>query len=308
MYSVNQRIYSVFSSLTNELQYEPNKNYLFDLSYLGVIDVIGERAHEFLQGQLSCDVREVNTQQMRQGAQCNLKGRILSLEDVVDWQGLRLILPLDLIDATIASLKTAAMLSRVQLQKASTMRVLGLLLADEQDYLPPQFEPLATDYQLLATEQLASYRLDKQHYIVLTDTNNASSMMDLFTQRQQARGSLAWHARQLEQGRIEIYPESRGLFLPHRVNLHQSGYISFNKGCYKGQEIIARTHYRATLKHSLQIFTHSTESTLLSGMLVHDKNTQTEVGELIDFCPIKPNHYLVAASLLNDSSRNLLIS
>jgi len=73
-----------------------NSNTLFDLSRFSTITVSGPRASEFLQGQLTCDVNQVTAHQIQAGALCNLKGRILAMMEVVDWQGLKLVLPADL--------------------------------------------------------------------------------------------------------------------------------------------------------------------------------------------------------------------
>jgi folate-binding protein YgfZ len=110
-------------------------------------------------------------------------------------------------------------------------------------------------------------------------------------------GSLTWHTLKLYQKQIDIYPESRGLFLPHRLGLHLSQYISFDKGCYKGQEIIARTHYRATLKHELKTYIIRTEHPLYSGQKLYNVNEETEIGELIDYSMLGDNTYLIAVSI-----------
>ncbi|HHG8558750.1 TPA: folate-binding protein YgfZ, partial [Legionella pneumophila] len=74
---VNNRSLITFRPIESELLLNKQKNYLFDLSYLGVIDFLGEKSIDFLQGQLTCDLRLVSDVSMIQGAQCNLKGRIL---------------------------------------------------------------------------------------------------------------------------------------------------------------------------------------------------------------------------------------
>ena len=116
-----------------------------------------------------------------------------------------------------------------------------------------------------------------------------------FLEKNQWRGSLAWHALQLEQKQMSIYPESRGLFLPHRLELHQSGHINFNKGCYKGQEIIARVHYRSKPKHKLHLLTITTEQSLRSGDVLLSEEKQ-EIGLIIDYSPIRDNTYRVLIS------------
>ena len=101
--------------------------------------------------------------------------------------------------------------------------------------------------------------------------------------------------------RLSIYPESRGLFLPHRLDLHLTPYLSFDKGCYKGQEIIARTHYRATLKHELATYLVNTEEQLFSGQKLFKSDESIELGELVDFSYLDKNQYLIAVSIIKNA-------
>ena len=299
-YTVNNRQLSTFSPIQDELSLEPNKNYLFDLSYLGCMDLVGARSSEFLQGQLSCDLRDVTPKQMRQGAMCNLKGRVLALLDVVEWNGLHLILPTDLLVETQASLAKTAAFSQVKLNPSTTHQLFGFYLQNRNDSIP--FDATLTDtlHEVVYNDTFCSYHLGNGYYIFIVNSDNASAMSASFIKQGQWRGSLAWHALQLRQNKLEIYPQSRGLFMPHRLGLQLSGYLSFNKGCYKGQEIVARTHYRAKLKHEMKLFTVQNSEVLQSGQRLLNLDDNTEVGELIDFCPIDDKTFLIAASVIFD--------
>lgn len=295
---INSRELTTFHPLDAELTLQPGKNYLFDLAYLGVIDITGDKAREFLQGQLTCDMNALSDIQMVQGAQCNLKGRILALMDVVDWMGVKLILPQDLVEATINSLNKTAMLSRIGLKKNVQLRILGFYLQDPQDLTPDtSFFPNPLYASTYGT-QYCCFHLGKGFYIFVTEHHFAQQLVLKFAEKNQLLGSLTWHTLRLMAQQIEIYPESRGVFLPHRLDLHQTPYLSFNKGCYKGQEIIARMHYKATIKHQLTIYTVKTEEQLYSGQKLLQKIDGLELGELVDFSILGKGYYLVAVSLL----------
>ncbi|MBA2656879.1 MAG: folate-binding protein YgfZ [Tatlockia sp.] len=304
---LNNRELSIFTTLEAELKFEPEKNYLFDLSYLTVIAVEGEKAQDFLQGQLSCDLRLVNPHTIRQGAICNLKGRILALMDVINWRGFKLVLPKDLSLATENSLSKIAMLSKVNLKLRDSYQIFGFYLTNPDDLLPENFTLPWESLELSANEEACCYSLSKQFYLLIIDKEKASHLSAAFINKQQFRGSLAWHQLQLKRKSIEIYPETRGLFLPHRLDLHLSGHLNFEKGCYKGQEIIARTHYRATLKHSLELFSIESSEPLEAGAKLFTLEQKTEVGELVDYCPLEANNYLIAVSILKDAPKQVLI-
>ena len=305
-YLLNGRQFTAFSPLKNELQFQDNKNYLFELSYLSSLQIEGERAAEFLQGQLSCDIRKVTTNTMQQGAMCNLKGRILALLDVLQWQNLQLILPGDLLVDTQNSLSKTAMLSRIQLKPSTDYQFCGFYLTNKNDLLPTLSLPEAA-FAVTETRESCIYHLGNHFYLILIKKEFAEAFKQPFIDKEQMRGSLAWHLLQLHNKRVEIYPQTRGLFLPHRLDLHLSGYLNFNKGCYKGQEIVARTHYRAKLKHGLQVFTIETKETLSAGKRLFAAGTETEMGEIIDYCPLGDERYLIAASILLEHPDEVLI-
>jgi tRNA-modifying protein YgfZ len=276
----------------------PTQNTLFELPQLSVLNVLGEKASEFLQGQISCDVNKVNAHTMRQGALCNLKGRVLALPDVVAWHGLKLILPKNLLEKTQTSLTKTAMLSRVTLEPAGNYHVLGFYLHDANQPLPLEGTWPAEKYGVLAQDNACAYYLGDNFYLMLVDTSILEAIKAPFIKNNTLNNAGSWHALRLQHDEIQIYPESRGLFLPHRLGLQNTECLSFNKGCYKGQEIIARTHYRAKLKHGMKIFTIETSETLKPGLRIMTEDGTREVGELVDFCALGSNQFIIAASLL----------
>lgn len=306
-YRINSRQYTVFSPLLNELICAPLKNYLFDLSYLSSLSVIGAVSREFIQGQISCDVREINSKKMRQGALCSLKGRVMALLDVLNCKGdnIELIVPEDLLYDTQLSLAKTAMFSRITLSKANDRQLVGFYLQNDNDTIPFDLKLTNAPYDVISSEKYCCYCLGHGFYIFLVMAEEFENVRERFREKSQWKGSLAWHALQLQQKRIEIYPESRGMFLPHRLGLQLSGYLSFNKGCYKGQEIIARTHYRAKLKHELKVFTIETCEPLRSGLKVFSNTV--EIGELVDFCPVGEGRFIISVSVLFEHPSEVLI-
>lgn len=245
----------------------------FLLDYLAVIRFSGEKAREFLQGQVTCDVRQLKPGLALRGAQCNLKGRILTLFYLVQTDDLYMVLPKDLAEQTLTSLKQIAMLSRVKVEVAEAYQVIA--------FYHPNQPALAN-----------AHTLDTHFSLQLVEKE---AMPTIPLQR-----ALAWHTLQLLHKHPEIYPETSGEFLPHRLDLHLNGYIHFDKGCYKGQEIIARTHYKATLKHTLILFKTSQPVHCLQKIFQADK--VSELGEIVDFSVIEDEVYLVAATILKEKA------
>jgi tRNA-modifying protein YgfZ len=278
----------------------PTQNTLFDLPHLSALNILGEKSSEFLQGQISCDAHHVDTHHMRQGALCNLKGRVLALPDVLSWHGLKLILPQNLLEKTQNSLTKTAMLSRVTLEPAPHYHMFGFYLHDTKQALPLEGAWPSEKNAVLAQDNACAYHLGENFYIILVDTSILEAIKAPFIQQDTFQNADSWHALRLQHGDIQIYPESRGLFLPHRLGLQNTGHLNFDKGCYKGQEIIARTHYRAKLKHAMKIFIIESQEALKPGLRIMTEDGTREVGELVDFCSIGNSQCMIAASLLLD--------
>lgn len=298
-YLIESRAYKTIHPLTEEMQLQPDTNYFFNLDYLTVLQVEGEKGAEFLQGQLTCDMRLVSSSQMQQGLLCNLKGRIMAILDVMllSNNNIGLVLPLDLIQDTQSMLSKAAAFSRVQLHQTA-YQVYGLLIGNHDQLINSDLLLPSASYQALVNEQGMCYQVSENAYIYIAFNETVPAVMDRF----EKRGSLSWHAMQLKQQKVEIYPESRGQFLPHRLDMHLSGYISFDKGCYKGQEIIARMHYRSTQKYHLVSFVSERAIPPQVGEAVLGNDGTTTIGEIIDYCLIGPNQYIVAASTISTLS------
>lgn len=269
---------------------------LFKLDNLCIIKVAGERAADYLQGQVSCDIRQVTNGSFQHGALCNLKGRILALMDIIKWNGYQLILPKNLADDTISSLEKTALLSRVKLSIESNITVLGLYCEDSTPF--GNYALAETPLSLLEYQDLAIANLGNSQYLIFIESHHLDEFMASFPSLTFESDLNAWHALRLQAGHCSIHATTKGSFLPQRLNLDQLGYLSFNKGCYRGQEVIARMHYRAKTKHELVIQKINRDSPLTLGTRIVDAEGQTEIGELIDSCPLDKGQLLIAASLL----------
>jgi hypothetical protein len=90
-------------------------------------------------------------------------------------------------------------------------------------------------------------------------------------------------------GIVAIYPETSAKFLPHEINLPELNGVSFNKGCYTGQEIIARMHYRGKSKYHLYHAATATDHILHRGQNIYGKIGAA--GYLVDYCQTGYNSY-----------------
>lgn len=256
-----------------------NRNFIDDrssantpisLSEYHLLRVRGNKAFDFLQGQLSCDIRQVNDRQGAHGLFCDLKGRIQHLVDVLFWSDdYYLLLPSDLSTDFLKQTRAVAMLSRIELSLASNYVLTGLL--NTHDALAP----LAIQYD--AQQDCRYYRIFAGAVVEIREVKNDSVHAVPF--------SLRWQQALLQAKHFRLYPETQGMFLPHRLGLQEGGWIAFDKGCYRGQEIIARTHYRSSIKHELRSAQLHCGGTLSPGMELLSAETGQAIAEIVDCMP-----------------------
>lgn len=283
------------------------KNLLFPLHNMGIINLEGDASSTFLQGQISCDVRAVTSSQVQHGALCNLKGRVMALLDVIDWQGIKLMLPKNLLEKTQTSLAKTAMLSRVRLSQNENLKIFGFYYHDDQKPRPLGLSLPSQPLELSHNQNACCYSLTESLFILIVNDNAVDELIQPFFDAGLIGDEKQWHELTLRQKMIQIYPETAGEFLPHRMDLHLSGYLSFDKGCYKGQEIVARTHYRAKLKHKLGLFKMDSAILIKPGMKLLHAEDNSELGEIIDCSNIADNQWILAASILFEHPEQVVI-
>jgi folate-binding protein YgfZ len=210
------------------------KNVYYPLSDMACLAVEGEEAQAFLQGQLTADMRQVDASHMTWSALCRVDGRVIALMYVVYWEGWKLCLASDMLDIVKQTLDLPARLSKVTLRRLDDLYIWGL------------------HGRFPRCESSGAVQLGDHYTACLGDGDYLLLSNNALEYENTALAS-HFYTHRLEMGHVRIYPATTGLFLPHYIGLPDKGYIAFDKGCYRGQEIIARMQYRGNLKYHLEI-------------------------------------------------------
>jgi len=227
------------------------------LSDRGLIAVRGPDADSFLQGQLTCDVREATLEHSLLGAYCSPKGRALACfrlfrrDDAVYLE-----LPRALVSPTLTRLNKYVLRARVTLTDAgdhlSSMGVAGPNAAtwvmQRLGAIPEAANGVihsGHDASSMTVIRLPGPTPRFQLY-------GPASMMQAFDSSLE-NNEEPWRLLDILAGIPAVYPETVEAFVPQMLNLDLVGGISFQKGCYTGQEIVARTHYLGKLKRRMYL-------------------------------------------------------
>lgn len=230
------------------------------LPHLGLLQISGARAAEFLQGQVSCDVRDITATNSRLGLNCDVKGRVqASFRLFYDQDNtFYALLPRTMVPILRNSLQKYAIFSAVVLTDVSQQWQMTGIIAQH-------IARAATSSNLIAANEVQK---QGDHFIlgiagstprciVLSPCETTSP----FEQTDNTVDTLeAWLLADIHTGIAVIYPETAGRYTPQQLNYTAVGAVSFQKGCYIGQEIIARTHYLGKAKYGLYhaVFTADT--------------------------------------------------
>lgn len=246
---------------------------LVNLQHEGLIRVSGTDAQTFLQGQLTCDVRDLNDSELSLGAYCNLKGRVIVLFKLFSHEsGYYLQCPMALVDKALAKLKQHAMFSKVLLEDVSTAYAKIGMVGERVDIKTADVMVLAIPAGTGASGSSDAGIHERWEIIApaaLTDPLwDTLSHKGTTGEKAVIKTPAYWTLLNIRSGIPDITAETSEQFLPHYINLPALKAVSFSKGCYHGQEIIARMQYKATIrKHMVYVLgelSHENETVVMS--------------------------------------------
>lgn len=254
---------------------------LSPLESLGALRVRGRDALAFLQGQLSADVTQLTPTRSALAGYHSPQGRVLALLRLVALapDELLAILPRELVPTVIGRLKAFILRSKVTLaDDSAAWRFEGLVGPDEPGApgTAPAFAaqlPEAGSGVARLGETLALRIGDPGlRWLLATPSVSATGAGADGLEACAREDAALWRRLAIEAGEPQVYAATSGEFVAQMLNLDALGAIAFDKGCYTGQEIIARAHYRGRVKRRLQRFRAAAPAPLQPG----------DAGELAD--------------------------
>lgn len=225
---------------------------LIPLPALGGIRLTGPESMKFLQGQTTTDFRDIEKGKVLPGAICSLKGRVLfSFIAVPVGENVLLVLPADQIEAALAHLKKFAVFSKTRLESTSADTTLLGLAGPDTDRLLEQLgmQPPAAAAMSKSEEGTLSVRLFNENRCLVVLPN---AVLDHHWASLQEKAEVVaedvWWAADIHAGFTTVFTAGRDRFQPQELNYQALAAVSYNKGCYTGQEVVARLYFRGKLK------------------------------------------------------------
>lgn len=229
------------------------------LEHRATLVVSGPDAATFLQGQVTCDVAALSTDHSPAGAYCNPQGRMICDFRLLQYQPDRLLLLVesDVVEATLSTFQKYIVFSKADIHDDSGNWAQIALWG------PAALELAAAP----VSEAGSSWRDGDILWTVVDDAGTveaclpaaqAAALEDRLASNATPAVASAYRRHEIDRGIGHVRGPTVGMFLPQMLNYQLTGRISFTKGCYTGQEVVARMHYRGKVKRAMVIATVET--------------------------------------------------
>ncbi len=218
------------------------------LTSWGAIEIVGEDKKSYLQGQVTCDVVSLEASDSTLGAHCEAKGKVWSIFRLCHTsRGYAMLQPKSAITAELAEIKKYAVFSKVTIEESS-QHVIGVMGDDALSWVDSHFEGTGSVRQ---HDDSSAIQIDASRWMLLVSDQFIAEYIessDVFVCDEKY-----WSRFDIEQALPYLTAENQNAHIPQAFNLQALGGISFNKGCYTGQETVARAKYRGINKRMMAI-------------------------------------------------------
>ncbi|MFL0803110.1 MAG: hypothetical protein K6L81_05295 [Agarilytica sp.] len=243
------------------------------LSDYRLISVTGPDAQKFLQGQCTCDFQNMGNNTFLTGAHCNPKGRMISSFVAAPFGENAIVLRLheSIAQTAMSALQKYAVFSKVEITLLDEYAGFALLNIKNLDELGTSLittNPGQTTYQ----NQTLTLQHAPDNIEVWSHTETAPSHLNAFGPIPIQNNSNHWRLKNIQSGLGEIQLPLSEKLLPQEMNFQEIDAVSFKKGCYTGQEIIARLHYKGQLKKRMARGCIKSDQEIAVNQFIHNEN------------------------------------
>ncbi|MDQ2192018.1 MULTISPECIES: tRNA-modifying protein YgfZ [unclassified Vibrio] len=230
---------------------------LTHLASWGTIIISGNDKKAYLQGQVTCNVVTLEPTQSTLGAHCDAKGKVWSVFRLFHHHdGYAMFQPLSAIEAELRELKKYAIFSKVNISQSQDV-ALGVMGEQAEQYINTL---TADEGEVRLIDGGSAIKISSQRWLLLVSEQTAQQLM---TQSEALKVTEeTWTRFDIEEAVPVLGQADQNEHIPQAVNLQAFNGISFNKGCYTGQETVARAKYRGINKRAMYILQGNIEQPL----------------------------------------------
>jgi folate-binding protein YgfZ len=249
--------------------------FAISLAEYGAIALHGEEQSKYLQGQVTCDVNTLENNNLLLGAHCDAKGKVFSVFRLINRQQTHLLLqPTASISVSLAELKKFGVFAKVTIGQTADLAFYAVAGKNATKVLHQQFVELPnslTPVLQVGTTTIVYLAGKIKRYLIIDEAKNVEKIITDFSLPTYSQA--LWNLIEINEGFPLLAPETVSSYVPQMLNLQAIHGISFTKGCYLGQETVARMQYLGKNKRAL--FSLKSES-------VNNDSTTLQPGDIIE--------------------------
>ena len=229
---------------------------LVNLTHWGLVTLVGQDSISYLQGQVTCDVVSLHAGQSTLGAHCDAKGKMRTIFRLFHHRdGLGWLQRKSVMDSQLPELKKYAIFSKTTIE-ASTDALLGLTGEQAKATIDTVW---GGEGDVRASEHGTAVKIDEQRWLIAADSDTVRHLAEKLAASAVLSDDTLWDLYDIRQGCPRIDTDTELEFIPQSMNLQALGGISFKKGCYTGQETVARAKWRGINKRAMYIVSGQAE-------------------------------------------------
>ncbi len=227
--------------------------YLIELTDFSAISLKGEEQSKYLQGQVTCDVNNSSDENLLIGAHCDAKGKVFSVFRLVNRLSAHLLLqPKASIANSLQELKKFGVFAKVTIREVENLNFIALVGEQANTSLQQKFSQVPDSLSpviQVGTSTLVYLAGEVPRYIIIDESETITSLITNFALPTYPQA--VWNLLEILHGFPILPSDNNASYVPQMLNLQAINGISFTKGCYLGQETVARMQYLGKNKRAL---------------------------------------------------------
>ncbi|MFV8411757.1 tRNA-modifying protein YgfZ [Vibrio owensii] len=279
------------------------------LDNLGMITMVGDDKKSYLHGQVTCDVVSLEKDQSMLGAHCDAKGKVWSVFRLFHHNdGYAMVQPKSAIEVELKEIKKYAVFSKVTIEESRDV-VLGVAGENADAFISTLN---ADSGDVRTVEGGTAVKVASNRWLLALTAETAQSLVE------DSKATLTthelWTRFDIEAALPYVAADAQNEHIPQALNLQALGGISFTKGCYTGQETVARAKYRGTNKRAMYIVKGATAEALGESVIELERSVGENwrsVGALLTHYQFSDNQamgLIVLPNNLDDDTRLRLVA
>ncbi len=279
------------------------------LDNLGMITMVGDDKKSYLHGQVTCDVVSLEKDQSTLGAHCDAKGKVWSVFRLFHHQdGYGMVQPKSAIEVELKEIKKYAVFSKVTIEESSEV-ILGIAGIKADNFISSLTEELGNVRQINGG---TAVKVASNRWLLIMATEAAQAVVE--NSDATLTTHALWNRFDIEAALPFVSATAQNEHIPQALNVQALDGISFTKGCYTGQETVARAKYRGTNKRAMYIVNGVTTKDLNEELVELERSVGENwrsVGTLLTHYQFSDNQaigLIVLPNNLDEDTRLRLVS